>query len=419
LAKKRASGSWTAPEGRGAFAGFIGPRNLLELVRGTAPWLFDARHPRAAELPPARDARLVELGAGPLGWWAILAAAEQLEPSAQPGPAEVADYFALCLAAHFATVATYVPTDVDAKIRRALWLDQPDASELARMARLAHETAAWDLAPVSARLVAVEGLGLFSGHDGERLSVLCGGWIGASARAQAELARSFEQAVADELAREARAFEAVVARVHAGLAGAELDLLRLAAVLTHNAGDVMQSLGSAEARCIDPGRRAIFTDLARERFERFGGAYGRAAALYRACMSSEGHRNYPLRALKPLRAAPELLLPIAPFLDAWGERLATWPAWGPDERAEIVSGLVVGCRKVAGQQGYQRALSGFARAHPGGLEAPELAQRYGTAVRRELKDGALRREIERPRGSFEASCAKLARSALGPAAPLR
>jgi hypothetical protein len=32
---------WTAPEGRGAFGGFIGPRNLQDLVVQTAPWLFE------------------------------------------------------------------------------------------------------------------------------------------------------------------------------------------------------------------------------------------------------------------------------------------------------------------------------------------------------------------------------------------
>jgi hypothetical protein len=399
--------AWKAPEGRGAFGGFIGPRNLLELVRSAAPWLFDGSHPQHAAVPEPGPGRLVELGAHPLGWWTILRAAGRVEAAERPAPDQVSDYFALCLACHVASVATYVPTDVDAKIRRALWLDQTDRDELARMQALALATEGWDVSGVSRRIVLVPGEGAVSGHDGERLSVVCGGWIAAWNARDERAAATFEAAIDAELAREARAFLATIARP-----GLELDLLRLAAVLTHNAGDVMQSLGSAEARCVPAERRAAFTDLARERFERYGGAYGRAAALYRAVMAPEGHRNYPLRAIKALRASPELLLPIAPFLDAWGALLARWPGWGAAERAEVVRGLVEGCRKVAGQEGYYRALAGFERAHPGGLEASDLLERCGASVRRELKDARLRQKLAVRRESFEASCAKRARRAL-------
>ncbi|MFN0007898.1 MAG: hypothetical protein ACKVXR_08315, partial [Planctomycetota bacterium] len=181
-----------------------------------------------------------------------------------------------------------------------------------------------------------------------------------------------------------------------------------AAVLTHNAGDVGQGLGGkARAR-----ERARFADLARERFERYGGAFGRAAAIYRAVLASEGHRNYPLRATKLLRAHPSLLLPIGPFLDDWGARLATWPAWGTAERAEVLSAIVTGCRKVAGQESYYRALAGFESAHRGGLDSGELLAHCGSAVRRELKDPVLRRRVAVPRASFEKSLAKRARAAL-------
>jgi len=159
--------------------------------------------------------------------------------------------------------------------------------------------------------------------------------------------------------------------------------------------------------------KARFGDLAREGFDRYGGAFGRAAAIYRAVLASEGHRNYPLRATKLLRAHRSLLLPIGPFLDDWGARLAQWPAWGPAERAEVLSAIVTGCRKVAGQESYFRALAGFEGAHRGGLESPDLLGRCGTAVKRELKDPELRRKVAVPRVSFEKSLAKRARAALG------
>ena len=371
-----------APEGRGAFGGFIGPRTLVGLVANTAPWLFSGDPPASAEL------RYV----------AILRSGERLAARPEPSPAERTEYFELCLAAHFASVATYVPTDVDTKIRRALWQDALGTDELPRRRALALEMAAWDPTPVSARIVRVDGDSI-SGHDGERLAVLCGGLVAARAAGDPSGAAELEAAIDAELWREARAFERA-----ARTKGAELDSLRLAAVLTHNAGDVMQGLDGAP----DPR----FADLARGGFERYGGAFGRAAALYRDSLAAEGHRNYPLRKARALRRDPGLLLPIAPFLDAWGETVARFPGFGGAERAEVVTALVEGCRKIAGQAGYYRALAGMERALPRGLEAPDLAQHCSASVRRELRGAELRRRLAVKRESFEASAAKRARAIL-------
>ena len=372
-----------APEGRGAFGGFIGPRTLAQGVRNTAPWLWSADMPAS----------------GATEYVAILRGAGSLEPRAQPSASERTEYFALCLAAHFASVATYVPTDVDTKIRRALWLDAKGTDELPRMRGLALGMARWDPAPVSARIVRVDGFGAVSGHDGERLAVLCGALVAARAAGDGAGAAELEAAIDAELSREARAFDATARRD-----GAELDTLRLASVLTHNAGDVMQGLGEHA----DPR----FADLARARFERYGGAFGRAAALYRDSLAADGHRNYPLRKARALRSDPALLLPIAPFFDAWGETVARFPGLDDAQRAEVVSALVDGCRKIPGQRAYYRALAGFGRALPRGLEAGELAQHYSASVRRELRDAELRRRIAVRRESFEASAAKRVRDLL-------
>ncbi|MEX2207400.1 MAG: hypothetical protein WEF50_14320 [Myxococcota bacterium] len=392
------------PEGRGAFGGLIGPRTLLGLVENTAPWLF-AR--TAGEVGEASSARPSEVAAGPEQWRAILRAGEQLEPSPEPKPEQRTDYFALCLAAHFASAATYVPTDVDSKIRRALWHEAVGTDQLPRMRRLALGLVRWDLRAVSARIVPVDGAGEISGHDGERLAVLCGGLVASLEARDERGARELEDAIDAELAREARAFECV-----ARSQGSELDLLRLASILTHNAGDVMQGLAAAASRPLGAAPLARFGELARERFERYGGAFGRAAALYRELLASEGHRNYPLRKPRALRRGAELLLPIAPFLDAWGERIATSLALGTADRAEIVAALVEGCRKLPGQSGYARALAGFARAWPRGLEAPELAPHHPASVKRALRDAQLRKALAVKRESFEASLAKRARALL-------
>lgn len=391
------------PESKGAFGGFIGPRTLALLVEVAAPYLFDG----AAKLPASSGARLHEHAFHPLGWWSVLRRVELLPAQSEPDAAARTDYFALCLAAHFASVASYVPTDVDAKIRHALWFEHPPPHELARMRELALYLKHWDIRGVSARIVDVEGAGSVSGHDGERLSVLCGGMLAFEAAGDAEGARAFEDEIDAELEREARAFHTVLSARNR-----EVDLLRLAAILTHNAGDVMQGLAAKSGRHVGLDAKHRFSDLARERFDRYGGAFGQAAALYRELLAPEGHRNYPLREVKFLRADPALLLPIGPFLDDWGALLARWPRWNAAQRAEIVSALVDGSRKVKGQESYYRALAGFASAHPGGIDARELAQHYASSVKRELKSHELRRKVELPRASFEASFAKRARSIL-------
>jgi hypothetical protein len=237
---------------------------------------------------------------------------------------------------------------------------------------------------------------------------MCGGHIASLLAGEQDGAAELEAAIDRELLREARAFESI-----RQTRGGELDLLRLSAILTHNAGDVMQGLALAGERSVGHAAKRRFGDLARERFERYVGAFGAAAALYRSMLAAEGHRNYPLRRPRALRRDPSLLLPIAPFLDDWGARIAATPLLGDDERAEIVGALLEGCRKVPGQAGYYRALAGFARAYPRGLDAPEVAADQPTAVRRALRDGALRQKVAVRRESFEASAAKRARAIVG------
>jgi len=400
-------------EGRGAFGGFIGPRTLGGLVRQTVPFLFDATtEERRAALAGPAAARLHELAFQPLGWWSILLHAERLEPAAEPDAAAITDYFALCLAAHFATVASYVPTDVDTKIRHALWVAQDDAEERARMYELALAIQHWDVRSVSARLIAVRAAAqapadFISGHDGERLSVWAGALAASAARRETEWEARFTRAMDTELEREAGAFHAL-----RDSSGRDVEWVCSAAVLTHNAGDVNQGLlVHARGRPADAVRR--FAGLAQENPTRYGGAFAQASAIYRALLAPEGHRNYPLRAARELRAHPDLLLPIAPFLDAWGERLARWP-WNDAARAGAVAAVVEGSRAVAGQSGYYRALAGFARAHPGGLEAPDLWNHYPSVVRRTLRTPELRRRVALPERSFTSACIKRARAALGP-----
>ena len=80
-------------------------------------------------------------------------------------------------------------------------------------------------------------------------------------------------------------------------------------------------------------------------------------------LSAEGHRHYPLRPVKALRRSPVTLLPLCPFLDEWGSVVAQL-----EESSEVLAALVMGCKRVQGQQGYYRAIAGMLAASSGAFE---------------------------------------------------
>ncbi|AMJ65249.1 hypothetical protein [Hymenobacter sp. PAMC 26628] len=383
------------------FNGTIGPANLLGQVRNTAPFLFD---PAFGFPGPRARGRLIDLGGHPYGWLDILRAADALPATPAPTAEELEDYFALCLAAHHATVATFVPTDVDGKIRGGLWQERLPAASRRRMFALVRHAQTWDLARISTRTTALAGVGPVSGHDGELLGVLAGA-LGAFVRHDdAEYARLAAETIDAELRREVHEFDFARQRP-----GQEIDVLKLAMSLTHNCGDTDQGLASwAPGPAYEP-YRARFGRLAHDNAAPYGGAFQVAARLYKNLLAAEGHRHYPLREVRCLRRSPDFLLPLGPFLDAWGALIATHPALAPEERAEVLAALLAGCKKIRGQVGYYRAVSGFAHG-AGGLE--KFAPLLPAAARQELKDPEVKRQVGVSRASFEAGMRKRARQVL-------
>lgn len=145
---------------------------------------------------------------------------------------QLQDYFAFRLACHHATVATFVPTDVDTKIRGILWCESRDPEVLKPMLRLALEARAWSQGEVSRR--EVRGV---SGHNGEHWSAIAGALgrfleLGAAEPADEALA-----AIEQEIEREQSVFDATARE-----AGAEIDLLGIAMSMAHNRGDLTQGM---------------------------------------------------------------------------------------------------------------------------------------------------------------------------------
>ncbi len=377
--------------------GFIAPSGLLELVRNTVPWL---------ETPATDDRPLEILAQGPLGFRAVLTAVGERAPAAAAGDTDdgaTLDYFTLCLAAHHATVASFVPTDVDSKIRGLLWRRVQTRDLLERMWAVTQLFCAWDVDAVSRRTVVVQGVGVLSGHDGERLSVLAGAWARAMALDAGDIAAQAEGAIHAELEREAGAFRAVLAAK-----GLEIDALKLAAILVHNVGDLDQGLSfwPKTAAYQEPAQR--FARLAHENTTPYRGVFAQAAQLYKVTLAPEGHRNYPLRSVRALRQSYDFLLEMAPFLDAWGERIGADPRLSDADLAEILEALVVGSRKLKGQRGYYRAIAGLLNT-VSGRRLEYVIAKMPASVRTEFRASEVRRHIAVPRASFESMLRKRVR----------
>jgi hypothetical protein len=365
---------------RHAWAQWIGPETLIAQVRSTAPFLEE-------QLPATQAGRLIDLGGSPDGYLRILANWENLlRPTLNYGE-QLQDYFAFCMACHHATVATFVPTDVDTKIRGIVWRETRDPEVLRPMLRLALTSRAWSEDGISIR--AIRGV---SGHNGEQWSAIAGGLGYLLELGDTASAEEAQAAIEAEIDREQAVFEECVAE-----RGAELDVLRLSMTLAHNRGDLTQGMGFWK-------RNAVTGPLMDHLSER--GRFSLAVRVYQHTgLSAEGHRHYPLRGVKVLRQSAATLLPLCPFLDEWGGLVAHL-----EESHEVLAALVTGCQKVQGQQGYYRAIAGMRDASSGAFD--RAAAHMPNAAQRLLRDAELRKLIDVPRVSFESMMRKRTRAAL-------
>ena len=368
----------------------LAPEVLLQQVRNTAAWALD--EPTDARERTWRDALLHA-------------------PETPYGYDDTGAYFALLLAAHFVTVATFVPTDVDSHIRHHAWARCTDHEALRRLVDRVDATDDWDAHEVSARVADVRGLGSFSGHDGEWLSVRAGALGRALALDDTETVERISARIDRELDREHKAFETL-----RDVRGRELDALRVVTAVAHNLGDLSRIVVEWPAK--SPAAQSLQKRYARLGHDAGGDPrFALAGRVNKAVTAADNHRFLSLRAARALRTSRDLLLPLGPFFDAWGAAVATSPAMGPRGSSEALAnrGAAVAALLEAhlldpSQQGVLRALAGFHQAHPGGVDAvePELPAR----LRKVLRAGAAREHLGVPVERFEARMVNRYRAAL-------
>jgi hypothetical protein len=370
---------------------------LVQQVRNTAAWLWET--PSAAPLVALFDAAAGDESEGELG------VAARTAPDPAMGFAGERN-FRLRLAAHYATVATFVPTDVDAHIRHHYWMTVDDAHVFAAARACIDEAAARDPALVSERVTE-----RVSGHDGEWFSVRAGALGRALSLGLADETTALVAKIDAELDREEQLFVAAIAQ------GAPArTTLALAAALAHNLGDL--------SRVVDAWPKALAGHEYRARYSRLGHvdaeqrrpAFVLAGALNKDIMALENHRFLALRKPRALRRSRELLLPVGPWFDDWGEVVGRSALLDDRDRAEVVTALIELHLSSPRQQGCLRALAGIHRVTRGGLGS--FAAQLPARLRKEALRGQIRDVLDVSPEHFEARMEKRLRAAAAGASAL-
>lgn len=361
------------PELETAWAG-IPPSLLLDQVANTAPFLFAEGFVPTADEPHFATLRRARERVSSSKQWEKLLSLE--------------DYFELCLAAHHATVATFVPTDVDVHIREKLWRRAEDTDVRLAMADTVMRSRRWSNARVSARS-AGDGEGKTSGHDGEWFSTAVAAYA-ALRRRRPDEAERLLSAILDELLRESEIFRRAMQNDDG------IEVLRVATVLAHNAGDLDRVVDAWHLDDEDPLRRNAYK-VGHERKGTFAPFFV-AGIVNKAMMAAENHRNFALRRPRCLRRSEKYLLPIGPFFDAWGHELARQPTLTARELGDVAEALVDGTQRLMGSVGYARALAGLEAGMPGGAAA--LHQEMPSRIAKLAKTGDLRSQINESESKF-------------------
>lgn len=323
------------PEPRG-----ISPVLLLEQVKNTAAWALDATE--SGQVPSA--AILSRATSVAENWRA------QREPLA---------YLRFLLAAHYTTVATFVPTDVDTRIREHVWSEMP-REQLPEAVSIVEDVATWDIRPVSRRYIDIDGV-LLSGHRGEWFSVMAGALGRALALDHQETVQRTSAWIDAELARQASQLALAFASGDAQM------LLSACTAVAHNLGDLSRVVDTWKPKFQRCELGAKYHRLGFQHESAHADVFLRATEINKDRMALENHRFLTLRIPRALRRAHALLLPIGPYFFAWGKVVGATPLMDDDERAEVLSALLLMHARRTEERGCLRALAGMNQTVSGGI----------------------------------------------------
>jgi hypothetical protein len=354
----------------------IAPNILLKHVENTAPFLFSG----ALETSGSSRAFLAKL----------IFYKKNLN---QLKNIDLAEYFHICLCAHWATAGTFVPTDVDNQIREGLWKHGEVGKYIDKMAKLTINAWTWDYSQVTNRKsYNLASNQVMSTHEGTWLSVAIGAYCALIKNKRTALA--FEVAeviIAETIKEEKLLIDLQERRDH-------INFLRSCALMAHNFGDLDRVIDQWQLSDDDPFKKRIYK-LGHKLNESYSPVLFYAGLVNKEFLSVENHRHMSLRQPKSLRSSAKYLVPIGPFMDDWGEVLGSDQALSLTDKAEIISALFEGYKRQDKAFGYIRAFRGLTNALPDGIRTLDAHLPYDLVL--EIKKSAFQELSDISKLDFE------------------
>jgi hypothetical protein len=326
----------------------ISPNILIKNVENTAPYLFqgelDTSGPHKAYL-----AKLIFYK-------------KNLKALAH---IDLTEYFHLCLAAHWTTAGSFVPTDVDNQIREGLWRHETVGSHIQKMAKLTIESWQWNYEQVTNRKSYNTARGqVMSTHEGTWLSVAIGAYNALMKNKLPKLAQDVADVILAEIEKEENLLlDLREKRDH-------INFLRSTALMAHNFGDLDRVIDQWQMSPEDPFYQRIYK-LGHNLNTQYSPILVYAGQVNKAFLANENHRHMSMRQPRGLRKSHQFLIPVGPFMDQWGQVLGETTLLSDVEKIEIIAAFYDGYTRQDLAYGYARAYRGLIGALPMGLESLE------------------------------------------------
>ncbi len=310
----------------------------------------------------------------------------------------LSEYFYLCMAAHWATAGTYVPTNVDNQIREGLWKHKEIDGHIEKMARITIDSWNWNYEEVTNRKSYNPDKGqVLSTHEGTWLSVAIGSYNALIKYKKETLAREVAEVILEEISKEEKLLNYLrEKRDH-------INFLRSTALMAHNFGDLDRVIDQWQMPEDDSFRKRIYK-LGHQLNDSYSPILSYAGQVNKKFLSVENHRHMSLRQAKSLRRSYKFLVPVGPFMDEWGEMLGKSQDLTPSEKGEIVISLFEGFKRQDHAYGYARAYGGMMRELSHSTNSLEAHLPFDLMA--EIKKSAFLKISEIPKEEFESDFKK-------------
>jgi hypothetical protein len=354
----------------------ITPNILLKNVENTAPYLFQGE----IETSGPNRAYLAKL----VFYKKNLKALAHID---------LTEYFHLCLAAHWTTAGTFVPTDVDNQIREGLWRHETVGAHIQKMAKLTIESWQWDYEQVTNRKSYNPARGqVMSSHEGTWLSVAIGAYNALIKNKFPKIAQDIADVILAEVDKEEKLLiELREKRDH-------INFLRSTALMAHNFGDLDRVIDQWQMSPDDAFYKRIYK-LGHNLNENYSKVLVYSGQVNKAFLANENHRHMSMRQPRPLRKSHKFLIPVGPFMDDWGIILGESSLLSSEEKVEIIAAFHEGFTRQDQALGYIRAYRGLVNSLPEGLESLERVLPFD--FYQTLKKSKFATLAEQPREEFE------------------